>query len=416
MLLVHLSFMIDFIEMRLFVKDEFIISDRDGKHFLLSLNLLSLGVSIGSRDVYLDEYSNVQSSSLYHPYSELKTSFTNLAFKLMHEGSIKPHVLIKCSPAKIMQGHNIFGSDNLEIGIFEMLGYLAEVNPDLYEILDIQSAQILNLDVTYSARLKDDDQVLKVLDFLRKVSSGSLRKSKKFFNETVYWGSENSKRLSRKAYCKAIEFLLQLKKLKKKAERGDLSAIRVVKVMEDHRLIEFMTGLLRLETRFKPLWLTEHNIPLNIFELIKYQQDNPNFLQEIWQLANKPLFEALEGHSMKALDHDTVFSKICSVFDTYTKSGRLSQTKSRNIFNFFCALEMHGASTLKIKYGKSQYYNYMSQLIECGFSKAYLQNLDSESKNNVIPFVQLVKIDFQNQLPSWYEEPVSRFAHNLKAS
>ena len=410
------SFMIDFIEMRLFVKDEFIISDRDGKHFLLSLNLLSLGVSIGSRDVYLDEHSNVQSSSLYHPYSELKTSFTNLAFKLFHEGSIKPHVLIKCSPAKIMQGHNIFGSDNLEIGIFEMLGYLAEVNPDLYEILDIQSAQILNLDVTYSARLKDDDQVLKVLDFLRKVSSGSLRKSKKFFNETVYWGSENSKRLSRKAYCKAIEFLLQLKKLKKKAERGDLSAIRVVKVMEDHRLIEFMKGLLRLETRFKPVWLTEHNIPLNIFELIKYQQDNPNFLQEIWQLANKPLFEALEGHTMKALDHDTVFSKICTVFDTYTKSGRLSQTKSRNIFNFFCALEMHGASTLKTKYGKSQYYNYMSQLIDCGFSKAYLQNLDSESKNNVIPFIQLVKIDFQNQVPDWYEEPVSRFATHLKAS
>lgn len=408
--------MIDFIEMRLFVKDEFIISDRDGKHFLLSLNLLSLGVSIGSRDVYLDEHSNVQSSSLYHPYSELKTSFTNLAFKLFHEGSIKPHVLIKCSPAKIMQGHNIFGSDNLEIGIFEMLGYLAEVNPDLYEILDIQSAQILNLDVTYSARLKDDDQVLKVLDFLRKVSSGSLRKSKKFFNETVYWGSENSKRLSRKAYCKAIEFLYQLKKLRKKAERGDPSAIRVVKVMEDQRLIEFMTGLLRLETRFKPLWLTEHNIPLNIFELIKYQQDNPNFLQEIWQLANKPLFEALEGHSMKALDHDTVFSKICSVFDTYTKSGRLSQTKSRNIFNFFCALEIHGASTLKTKYGKSQYYNYMSQLTECGFSKAYLQNLDSESKNNVIPFVQLIKIDFENQLPNWYEEPVSRFATQLKAS
>ena len=119
---------------------------------------------------------------------------------------------------------------------------------------------------------------------------------------------------------------------------------------------------------------------------------------------------------MKALDHDTVFSKICTVFDTYTKSGRLSQTKSRNIFNFFCALEIHGASTLKTKYGKSQYYNYMSQLTECGFSKAYLQNLDSESKNNVIPFVQLVKIDFQNQLPHWYEEPVSRFAHNLKAS
>ena len=50
---------------------------------------------------------------------------------------------------------------------------------------------------------------------------------------------------------------------------------------------------------------------------------------------------------MKALDHDTVFAKICSQFDTFTKSGRLSQTKSRNIFNFFCALEIHGADVLK---------------------------------------------------------------------
>lgn len=171
-----------------------------------------------------------------------------------------------------------------------------------------------------------------------------------------------------------------------------------------------MQGLLRLETRFKPLWLTEHNIPLNVFDLIKYQSEHPNFLTDLWQLANKPLFEALEGHTMKALDHDTVFGKICAKFDTYTKSGRLSQTKSRNIFNFFCALELHGSDELKKKYSKSQYYQYISDLMSCGFSKAYLQNLDSESKNNVIPFVQLVKIDFQNQVPDWYQEPESRFA------
>lgn len=185
--------------------------------------------------------------------------------------------------------------------------------------------------------------------------------------------------------------------------------LTVVKDIAD-RVIEFMQGLLRLETRFKPLWLTEHNIPLNVFDLIKYQSEHPNFLTDLWQLANKPLFEALEGHTIKALDHDTVFGKICAKFDTYTKSGRLSQTKSRNIFNFFCALELHGSDELKKKYSKSQYYQYISDLMSCGFSKAYLQNLDSESKNNVIPFVQLVKIDFQNQVPDWYQEPESRFA------
>lgn len=402
--------MIDFVEMRLFVKDEFVISDRDSEQFLLAVDLLSLGLTVGARDVYIDEQGNTQHSVLYHPYDELPTSFTNVAFKLVHEGKIKPHVMIKCSPAKIMQGHNVFGSDNLELGIFEMLGFLAESHPSLYNILDIDNAQIVNLDVTYSARLKDDDQVIKVLDFLRKVSSGSLRKSKLVYGSTVYWGSPNSKRLARKAYCKSIEFMRQLEKLKKQAAKGEAFASRVIKIMDDPKLIQFMSGLLRLETRFKPVWLTEHNIPLNVFQLIKYQHAHPNFLTEIWQLANKPLFEALEGHTMKALDHDTVFSKICSQFDTFTKSGRLSQTKSRNIFNFFCALEMHGADVLKKKYSQAQYYRYIQDLRSCGFSKAYLQNLDSESKNNVIPFIQLVNIDFQNQVPDWYVEPISRFA------
>ena len=402
--------MIDFVEMRLFVKDEYVISDRDSEQFLLAVDLLSLGLTVGARDVYIDEQGNTQHSVLYHPYDELPTSFTNVAFKLVHEGKIKPHVMIKCSPAKIMQGHNVFGSDNLELGIFEMLGFLAESHPSLYNILDIENAQIVNLDVTYSARLKDDDQVIKVLDFLRKVSSGSLRKSKLVYGSTVYWGSPNSKRLARKAYCKSIEFMRQLEKLKKQAAKGEAFASRVIKIMDDPKLIQYMSGLLRLETRFKPVWLTEHNIPLNVFQLIKYQHAHPNFLTEIWQLANKPLFEALEGHTMKALDHDTVFSKICSQFDTFTKSGRLSQTKSRNIFNFFCALEMHGADVLKKKYSEAQYYRYIKDLRSCGFSKAYLQNLDSESKNNVIPFIQLVKIDFQNQVPDWYVEPISRFA------
>lgn len=404
--------MLDFLEIRLTVKDEFIVHSNDEQHFALNVDLFKLNIPLGSRDCYLDEQGNIQHSVLFHPYDQLPTSFTNVAFKLVHEGKIRPHVMLKCSPAKILQGHNVFGTDQLEIGVFEMLGYFAESQPELFNILDVKNAQIVALDVTYSARLKNDDQVCQVLDFLRNVSNGSLRKSKLVYGTTVYWGSPNSKRLARKAYCKAIEYMRQLDKLKRQAGKGDLSSIRILKAMDDSRVIAFMQGLLRLETRFKPVWLHEQNIPLNVFELIDYQRKHPNFLQGLWQLANKPLFEALEGHTMKALDHDTVFSQICSVFDTYTKSGRLSQTRSRNIFNFFCALEIHGADTLKKKYSESQYYKYMSELIECGFSKAYLQNLQTESKTNVIPFVQLVKIDFDNQLPDWYEAPVSRF-HEL---
>lgn len=80
--------MIDFVEMRLFVKDEYVISDRDSEQFLLSVDLLSLGLTVGARDVYIDEQGNTQHSVLYHPYDELPTSFTNVEFKLVHEGKI----------------------------------------------------------------------------------------------------------------------------------------------------------------------------------------------------------------------------------------------------------------------------------------------------------------------------------------
>ncbi|MFX8389434.1 phage/plasmid replication protein, II/X family, partial [Acinetobacter baumannii] len=49
----------------------------------------------------------------------------------------------------------------------------------------------------------------------------------------------------------------------------------------------------------------------------------------------------------------------------------------------------------------------------CGFSKAYLQNLHDEKSSNIIPFVKLVEIDFNQQLPNWYEEPVSQFNYKI---
>ena len=48
-----------------------------------------------------------------------------------------------------------------------------------------------------------------------------------------------------------------------------------------------------------------------------------------------------------------------------------------------------------------------------GFSKAYLQNLHTEKANNIIPFVKLIEIDFNQQLPEWYVEPNSQFNYKI---
>lgn len=402
--------MLDFEELRIFVKDEFVISSSDEKYHKFTGNVLDLGVKVGARTVFIDENGQVQTEDLYHPYDELPSSYTNLVFKFVeHGGALKPHILLKCSPAKIFQGHNVFGSDNLKQAAIEMLGLLATTHPQLYDILDISTAQIVNLDVTYSARLDNDTLVCKVLDYLRNVSNGSLRKSKMVYGSTVYWGSPNSKRLARKAYCKSIEYQHQLKKLKQRSRRGEAFAQRVIDAMNDDRIQQYMVGLLRLETRFKPVWLHENGIAINVWQLIQQQQNEPDLLTRIWKKANAPLFEALKGAEMKYKDDDSLLQTFRDKLETVTAKGKPSYTKANNAFNFYCLLREFGWESVKQRHTKATFHRNVAAITQCGFDKAFLQNLHTEQHGQVIPFMKFVEIDFNNQCPDWWREPVSQF-------
>ena len=409
--------MLDFLELRLFVKDEFIISSSDDKYHKFTGSVLDLGVKVGARSVFLDETGNIQTDDLYHPYDELPSSYTNLVFKFIEHGNtLKPHLMLKCSPAKILQGHNVFGSDNVKTAVVEMLGLLAVSQPKLYSILDISTASIVNLDVTYSARLESDKLVCKVLDYLRNVSNASLRRSKLVYGSTVYWGSPNSKRLARKAYCKSIEYFEQLKKLKQRAKRGEAFAQRVIDAMSDERVQDYMIGLLRLECRFKPLWLNDNGYKLNVWEFIDEQQQNPNLLKVMWKKANAPLFDALKGAEMKYKDDDKLLDMFRDKLKTVTDKGKVSYTKAHNAFNFYCLLREFGWEAVKDRYSKNAFYANVRHLTLCGLSKSHLQNLHVSDAGKVVPFINFVQIDFENQCPAWWVEPVSQFEPMLKVS
>ncbi|WP_455803231.1 phage/plasmid replication protein, II/X family, partial [Acinetobacter guillouiae] len=282
----------------------------------------------------------------------------------------------------------------------------------LYSMLHIESAEVMVLDVTYSARLKDDDLVAKVLSFMRNFSGQYTRKSKHevIHKNTVYFGSERAKWLQRKLYGKNNEFQEQLEEQRKLAKKNDKSAQRVVAVMEDPRLQEWVKGLLRIETGMKKAWLQKLGIPTNLYQLIKFQELNPNFLQDLWQKANEEMFKALEGQTMKLTDHASVEKALLERFKTITPSGRESIARGRNLYNFYCALESDGCEAVKRRYSETQYYRNFADLVNSGlFSKIFLQNLHSESKNNVIPFMKLVEIKFDEQVPDWFVEPVSTF-------
>ena len=189
--------------------------------------------------------------------------------------------------------------------------------------------------------------------------------------------------------------------------------VHVVKVMSDPELQEWAKGLLRFETGIKRYVLKELGLPTNLLQLIRYQRQNPTFLKDLWLKANAEIFKALEGEAMKALDHDSIYANLCEVHKSITPTGKVRFTKARNLFNFYCALETHGYEVMKKRYSDTRFYAYVKDLILAGYSKAYLQNLHIESKNNVIPFIKLVEINFENQVPPNFKEPVSSFNQRL---
>ena len=390
-------------------ESSFFSVDADGRYFFIDVDLHSIEIPLASRSVHKNDDGSISASSLFHPFESVPTHFTGMALKVFFDSSYEPYVQIKASPAKLLQGHNVFGLDDIEIGAMEMIGYLQMAYPVLAKMLDWKGAWISHIDVTYSARLKDQTTAKKVLDFLGNVSSGQTRLSNKRFDSSVYWGGQQSRLVNHKCYMKHDEFIAQFEEYKQLAKKNDKAAMRVVDVMSDSRLINWTVGLLRFESRLKKRWLERNGVPTNLFELIKYQRKNPELLQSLWTKATSSIFESLRGQTVKMINDESVLEAISSSPVVVTNSGKVSQTRIRNIYATYCLVREHGLAKLAEMLPPRTYYRHLTELCECGFSKAFLQNLHDNKAKNVIPFMKLVEIDFNQQLPDWYESPVSQF-------
>ena len=180
--------------------------------------------------------------------------------------------------------------------------------------------------------------------------------------------------------------------------------------MSDLRLIKYTEGLLRWEARIKKRKLERLGLPINLWDFINYQRENSEILADLWIKATRPILSALEGQTMRCLDDDSVLDALKSVHFKVTAKGNISYTKAHNLFSSYCAIREHGLDFLKSRYAPSQFYNILNQLMEAGFSKSYLQNLQSENKSNIVPMLRFISVDFNSQYPDWYVEPVSQFS------
>lgn len=399
--------MIDRFHFRIPFKTECIYSQSEDRSFgfldLSTIHLPSLMCSIYRHD------DGTSTETLSHPWESLPSSYTPMAFKVFPGGNYWPHVDIKASPAKLLQGHNVFGPDDPVLCGFELLTLLSCSMPDLASMLDFKFTEIMNIDCTYSVPLGNEHLALGVMQFLANVENRHMRVSQSLDSST-YW-NKASEHGHLKAYLKWHELQNQISQLKRQNRDGRFDS--VLKVIGDENLQSYAKDLLRLEAVLTKRKLKDIGVPTLYIDFCKYYRDlklqRRNVIQELFMVKAAPLFEALEGSQMNVYSDDDVRDRLkASHGKQNVKTGKISYDAAMAAFRTYRLISSDGYLETRNAMSKATFNRHIKMICDSGISKAQLENLHYK-KAKVVPLVRLIELDFGKQLPEWYVEPKSQF-------
>ena len=91
-------------------------------HHWFNGDIRDFGVPAATRHVSKTDDGQTITGELYHPYESIASDFTDMAMKFYTSTTnTPPYVEIKGSPLKLLQGHNVYGFDSLELGTYHMI-------------------------------------------------------------------------------------------------------------------------------------------------------------------------------------------------------------------------------------------------------------------------------------------------------
>jgi II/X family phage/plasmid replication protein len=398
--------MLDKVTMHIFVKYEHIDfhdlhTDNPIPYF--DLNKLPLEIpTVGS--VYKTIENGVLVKKLEDEktkYESLPSSFSGMAFKFFNNGrNCNPYVEIKCSPAKLLQGHNLYGFDDLELSSSNMIALLSVAYPDLYDLLDLTTIQVPDLDITYMTFIDTIKKQMLFLDHIKSISNGQTKSRGDSYASTGYFCAKNSRLKGLKIYLKHPEMLIDAEAMEKKGFKESANIIR------REALTDRAKQSVRFEATIKKRFLQRKGIPTDLIGLCKYFRENPNGYKDLFNDAWSDVFKALEGQTMKATNDEDVYEKIKLVHDSVSaRTGKISSINSNRVFAFYQTIKTMGYDHVKKTNSSSTFYDNVNRLIACGFSKSYIQNMHKKSNGVVIQMSQFIKVDFSNQVPENYLPP-----------
>lgn len=408
--------MLDHLRIAIPVHESYLTRLDDGFSVIVG-NVADFGFEMASRHVDVTEDGTLVPKDLYAPYESLPSSYSGLAVKFFDKCTLTdPYVEIKASPAKLLQGHNVYGGESVGNAACEMLGILFQSIPELGDRLDVSLSTIRHIDTTFSSSVTNEAIIPKIIDYLSRINNGQTRATKnKKYETTAYWGGESSRLLQLKCYAKYEEMLYQIETMKKEAKAGNEQSKMLLDTVYTPELLEYSKKLLRWEARIKSRKLERLGLPTGLFDFIKYQQENPDVLTVLWKQAFAPIFDTFKGQTMPYSTDDDLHQIFKDKLKVITPAGRVSYTRANNVMNFFHLIRDVGLVEVKTRYSSSTYYRLMGFLNDVDLSAAWLANLHTKRKGDIVPLVNFCHVDFVAQFPIGYVPPNSRFNLPLTA-
>lgn len=389
--------MIDFLELRC----DFKSSQSMGVKRWTDVDLKKIGVKL---EQSIDKDGEVYHTR--HPWDSIPSSYEGMAFKICDYRDTQLddfYIILKCSPAKIMLGHNLFGSSDFRDCFFAMVELFTEAYPQVMAELDLKTWYLNHIDITYFSRADSKHEATTFINALHCVSYGQV-KSRTGYNGTAYFGKKKSRLKKIKVYSKFDELLASVEKLKNKPN--------CKKILDDvytPELLSWSERMVRWELSLYHRYLERRGIDCNVIELLKNGNLSEKKLIKLWQEGMKDLFKAFEGREMKTINDDDIRENLRAKYSKVTSKGNITYTAADNAFRTFKLIKTDGWLNAQRLMSSKSFYRHVSMLHECGLSRAALQNMTG-TKSNVIPFTRFIAVEFGEQFPPWFDQSILKIA------
>lgn len=426
--------MIDHLAIRVPFRDHFLHTTNDGElSFLTDEAFAELPLR---RTLTVTEHFELERYSV--PYFSATSAHSTLAVKVFNpkkKGCAS--VEFKASPAKLEQGHNIWGSDDFSHSVAVIIDCFSKSVPFLSNMLDWQNAELIHIDVTYHAFATSQHDAQTFIECLKNISYGQTRAAQDCknlpgallnYNSTAYF-NPRSDRTRLKFYLKFNELVAQA------SSKDNASKIT-------DKMLAYCQGMIRMEARIYPKRLTQLGIDTRLNKMLTQYENGLFTVRDLWQKAFSQLFEAFKNmNASTLLRNDDIYQRIHSSMEPTRQSRRVhvvngdasdlfklqgagwrifsKEEKAHNhliytvekfsqprgaekIYAFFDSIREKGWRYVKDTTPRQTFCRHLKVLRRAGFALAELQQFTAqENQTTVVPFVRFIEVSFENQRPLW---------------